>query len=690
MILDYNIREIDNKKKTLDKLELEKHDNNFDYVNYFKLIYEFHITVIINNISLRYELDEFIELSYDIKNDFNIFSVFDSLLEEIHKEIPSNEYCKIFELNTLVLSDENIPNSIKVIIYKNELNFKNGIIDNLNSLLFDSSIFYDIIVTRYNFIKAIIKDQDYIKNKLLYSFNNDAVNHLFIYITYLIKYFIKSNNYSEIYKLIYNEINSIDSLSNYISTQIINNYLYNLIYKLISYNHLFQIETPTSIEENYSNYINRLSLEQQKEIKYAVNFSPKNYDIRQLKQVFGETNFSVINKIKNIKTEIFFIIPFEIDKSKINQIISDEFTIEFHEIKNLYDDPIFKILDNSSMQPIAGDPSFPCHFLTDAYPSLNKSTLVIFNFDRYINPEYLDEDNDYWEILSGSYANNYKRFVYDILFGIMKTNLNIVPLKINRVDFCPTKISNILINYYDSDDNIISTSIDILTNKNTFNKFKDRFHEKLNSLNIEKSSIKKMRELILNSEINNDKDLMFFSKAIIEIVIKKSIKSKGIYKLLWNNEEKPFKEPEAQPLLYSLLDTFFEIKGIQLSKEPELANGKLDFNCSYTNKRGDIVRTCIEVKNAHHDKLIDGLITQLPLYMEASNTESGIFLVLWYKGNNFNFPKYETIEELEKTLLSKIPQNKNIEIIIIDCSKQTAPSKIKSKKKTNQQRERLT
>ena len=79
---------------------------------------------------------------------------------------------------------------------------------------------------------------------------------------------------------------------------------------------MFQIETPTSIEENFTNYINRLSLEQQKEIKHAVNFSPKNYDIRQLKQVFGETNFSVINKIKNIKTEIFFIIPFEIDKSK--------------------------------------------------------------------------------------------------------------------------------------------------------------------------------------------------------------------------------------------------------------------------------------------------------------------------------------------------------------------------------------
>ena len=146
---------------------------------------------------------------------------------------------------------------------------------------------------------------------------------------------------------------------------------------------------------------------------------------------------------------------------------------------------------------------------------------------------------------------------------------------------------------------------------------------------------------------------------------------------------KPFKEPEAQPLLYSLLDTFFEIKGIQLSKEPELANGKLDFNCSYTNKSGYIVRTCIEVKNAHHENLIDGLITQLPLYMEASNIESGIFLVLWYKGNNFNFPKYETIEELEKMLSHKIPNNKNIEIIIIDCSKQIAPSKIKSKKTHN-------
>jgi len=64
--------------------------------------------------------------------------------------------------------------------------------------------------------------------------------------------------------------------------------------------------------------------------------------------------------------------------------------------------------------------------------------------------------------------------------------------------------------------------------------------------------------------------------------------------------------------------------------------------------------------------------------MKGEKTDYGIYLVLWFKSlGRFSLPnKYDSIESLKYEILEMKPKEKQIEIIIIDCSIPTSPSKI--------------
>jgi len=49
---------------------------------------------------------------------------------------------------------------------------------------------------------------------------------------------------------------------------------------------------------------------------------------------------------------------------------------------------------------------------------------------------------------------------------------------------------------------------------------------------------------------------------------------------------------------------------------PVRHDGALDFFCSFTTKRNDVLKVCIEVKNAHGAGLENGISKQLPAYMD--------------------------------------------------------------------------
>ena len=58
-------------------------------------------------------------------------------------------------------------------------------------------------------------------------------------------------------------------------------------------------------------------------------------------------------------------------------------------------------------------------------------------------------------------------------------------------------------------------------------------------------------------------------------------------------------------------------------------------------------------------------------------SKQGIYLVLWFKNKEYDKPNYESIEELENAITTKIPKEYSIKVKIIDCNKPISPSKIK-------------
>ena len=86
--------------------------------------------------------------------------------------------------------------------------------------------------------------------------------------------------------------------------------------------------------------------------------------------------------------------------------------------------------------------------------------------------------------------------------------------------------------------------------------------------------------------------------------------------------------------------------------------------------------TCVEFKLAHNPQLKHGLTTQLPLYLKARPSESGIYLVMWFKdeaGKYFNEPvnknKLQMLAYLEEAV-KEINKGEGCEIesILIDAS----------------------
>ena len=105
---------------------------------------------------------------------------------------------------------------------------------------------------------------------------------------------------------------------------------------------------------------------------------------------------------------------------------------------------------------------------------------------------------------------------------------------------------------------------------------------------------------------------------LLEIILKGNVELHSNYKYFWTKnkegENVPQREPDMQPLIASQLRTICDYMGIQLSREVESANGAIDFHCSYT-YNGKLLKTCIELKNAHSPSYELGLTKQLPQFV---------------------------------------------------------------------------
>ena len=145
---------------------------------------------------------------------------------------------------------------------------------------------------------------------------------------------------------------------------------------------------------------------------------------------------------------------------------------------------------------------------------------------------------------------------------------------------------------------------------------------------------------------------------------------------------RPKHESKIQPTLHVFFNRSLSPLGVHVLRETDEGVGILDFKFLVTIKGNIPVNVCVEFKLAHNKKLEHGLTTQLPLYLKASPSNSGIFFVMWFKdekGMYFNEPTKQNKSEMLKSLeeaIKEINENEDfkIESILIDASKKPSAS----------------
>ena len=113
----------------------------------------------------------------------------------------------------------------------------------------------------------------------------------------------------------------------------------------------------------------------------------------------------------------------------------------------------------------------------------------------------------------------------------------------------------------------------------------------------------------------------------------------GGIKSFWNTENKkkiPKIETDAQDALCLMLADKLTKAGLDMHKEEFTPAGNVDFYISGHVKDIGQCGVCIEVKNAHSDKLEDGYIKQLPEYVKRKNALYGIYLVLYFNSDKYS------------------------------------------------------
>lgn len=141
------------------------------------------------------------------------------------------------------------------------------------------------------------------------------------------------------------------------------------------------------------------------------------------------------------------------------------------------------------------------------------------------------------------------------------------------------------------------------------------------------------------------------------------ISYRGLHKSFWHGDES-IKETDIQILLDSLFAAYLKDKGLDISREPDLGAGKIDFKF-YKNHKEKVL---IEVKLGNSLSSVQkGIKNQLPHYMNAAKYEDAFYLVICF-----------TEKDLMKVnkLFEDYQPDRRIVPFIFDASKKTVASRL--------------
>lgn len=199
-----------------------------------------------------------------------------------------------------------------------------------------------------------------------------------------------------------------------------------------------------------------------------------------------------------------------------------------------------------------------------------------------------------------------------------------------------------------------------------------------------------------SQDVKSETDLLkVVSNAIDEL--KHCVEDKRWTQAFWDEEREieekgektkilatPKRETNIQPTLGIFFEHRLKHLGIHVSRETDEGIGNLDFKFMITTKNHIPLLICAEFKLAHNEKLEHGITKQLPSYLRANNSTSGIFFVMWFKdekekffGKPINQNKSQMVEFVE-TRIKKIKHDEkvNIKFFLIDASKKPSASNL--------------
>lgn len=455
---------------------------------------------------------------------------------------------------------------------------------------------------------------------------------------------------------------------------------------LIRYSSPLALLPERELYELFTDYCQSLSDTEKDELK--VLMEPKPSRIENFSLSIGRITLQD-TQTRNLVTQVKFSLPLRCKVKVPTDFDSSEAgtKIQAQPINSAFADPItMKMLSFiiSGISPIyysdlivASKDNEPFSFITIEKSGAFTPHLSLIG-DGY---ERDSKSYEHEKITRGSVSEEYKVFAS----SIMAENLNKLSslIDLDSVhDIGYNSFSNTCTEVIDiNSGETIYQHLSFLTTKDSFNLAKAKYIESNNLRNYNDNYLS-LRDMAFKFKPESEKSFFAFIEKSMSLILKGSIEGGSCYGYVWEgiNSQKPTpkKETDIQPLVLELLKRFYEVCGIQMTREVTSANGSLDFMISYTDSSGNLMRVCVEMKLAHSKSIFDGATKQLPLYMEGF-CKYGVYLVFWFKGGAASKPfleprKFSSPEELMSKIDDK-KDNRNISTIIIDCSKPLPPSK---------------
>lgn len=147
---------------------------------------------------------------------------------------------------------------------------------------------------------------------------------------------------------------------------------------------------------------------------------------------------------------------------------------------------------------------------------------------------------------------------------------------------------------------------------------------------------------------------------------KHHVENGNLWEELWIGD-KPKKERAAQLIYYAISDAYCSAHDLDISPEANMGGGPIDFKFS----RGYKARVLVEMKRSS-GTVRHGYEKQLEIYLDASRSQHGIFVVMDYGDLG---PKLEQIEKIQE--YRRAIGQRASDIVVIDATKKQSASKRK-------------